>query len=38
MSYSATGLVNLLNAGPLWIITDNDFADDKIVHARLLVG
>jgi hypothetical protein len=39
MSYTVEGLARLLKAkGPLWAITDDDFAANNVVHARVLVS
>lgn len=39
MSYSVEGLARLLQAkGPLWVITDDDFEANKVVHARIITG
>jgi hypothetical protein len=36
-SYTVEGLARLLqNKGPLWVITDDDFEANKVIHARVI--
>ena len=39
MSYSVEGLARLLrSSGPLWVVTDDDFEANKVVHARIVTA
>jgi hypothetical protein len=38
-SYSVEGLARLLeSAGPLWVVSDDDFEDNAVVHAWIVVA
>ncbi|MFL6388958.1 MAG: papain-like cysteine protease family protein [Terriglobales bacterium] len=39
MSYSIEGLARLLKGkGPIWVITDDDFEANKVIHARIITA